>query len=338
MKSKQKIFMHLVFLFSISIANQGAELLTNIARVADIAKATFVASQVLEIIALILLLVILETFEENKAVSIRIAGFLAIGAMIIGSMIGGSNLIANPTQTPIGTGYIVQFQHKTFTEVLLVGFAGLTFVWLVITYIKKRKTTRNVRQRSLVTWLFIGIFLSQVVGSLGSGVLDPTNRVSGQFWEGVSIIKTIGIIIVGIAFYRVGKTPWLLQLQKTHLLLVYSKSGLPLYSKIFREDIAEHDIELLAGAITAVTALFKESTKETNPLESIRFKGKVVRIIDRGTFVCAVMVDYTSQASDSAQDNFANEFGTRYAVDLLSFNGNVSKFDTADDIAQKYFT
>jgi hypothetical protein len=221
--------------------------------------------------------------------------------------------------------------------------AVFTYLWIFFTYIRKMHDTKNRTQRRLLTWLFGGILLSQLGGLFGpiSTNAPSTATLSFDLFLGpglMSIVRILGICLIGIEFLRAAKYPWLLQLQKVHLVLVYSRNGLPLYSKILRPDMNDQDVQLLAGAFSAVIQLFKESTKTTEPIEAINFRGKLVRIIDRGDFVSAVMVDYSSQASEMAHENFTKEFETTFAAEIAGFNGNVSQFSSADQIAAKYFT
>nr|MDO8109423.1 hypothetical protein [Candidatus Sigynarchaeota archaeon] len=337
-KTGQKMFLHLAALFAVTLANQGCMIISSVANVQAIAEIFFIIAQIIDIDAMLVVLMVLEAFEESKPFTPRVGLFAALAALIIGTIIADPTLTTESITTFIGNTYIVQFQRQTITTFFLLMYSLLVFIWLAFTFFKKRKLTKNMKQKHLITWLFIGIFLSQMVGSFTPAAIETSiHAYLREITMNIGLTRVIGTIIIGLAFYKVNKTPWLLQLQRVHVLLVYAKNGVPLYSKTFREDISDTDIQLLAGAITAVTALFKESTKTTTPVESILFKGKTVRIIDRGSFTCALIVDYASQASDSAHVQFTREFETRFAAEIASFSGNVSKFTNTEEIAVKYF-
>ncbi len=336
-KSKQKMFLHLAFLFVITIVNQGLLMLMVTINEVVAAQVLFITAQVLEVTGMLVMVIVLEAFEENKPFSPRVAGFTAIAAAIIGAMISFPQLDTEPFLTAIGSGFLVHFTRLNVAGILLSALPLLVAIWVVVSFFTKRKLTRSKEQRKLLFLLYLGIFLAQFAGSFAPMVLQSVDIRNLEAASNIGIMRVIGIVIIGFAFLRVAKKPWLLQLQRIHVLLVYAKSGITLYSKRFREDISQTDVELLAGAITAVASLFRESTKETSPIETIQFKGKAVRIIDRGYFTCAVMVDYASQASDSAHKLFVQEFETTFAAEIAGFVGETSKFSKAEDIAAKYF-
>lgn len=338
-KIRQKMFFHISMLFAATIINQACLMFMVVTSQEAAAKALFIAAQVLEVAGMLVMVIVLEAFEENKLFSPRVAGFTAIAAAIVGAMISGPDLVATPIDLPITSGYIIGFGRRDMAGFLMGIFPLLVVIWLVRSFITKRKLTRSQHQRHLLSWLYVGIFLAQVTGSLAPVLVDSMNP-GGMLRElsaNIGIGRVVGIVMIGVAFSRVAKTPWLLQLQRVHLLLVYATNGITLYSKRFREDITDTDVQLLAGAISAVASLFKESTKETSPIEAIQFKGKSVRVIDRGTFTCAIMVDFASQASDDAHERFVRDFETAFAAEIAGFAGEISKFEQADAVAAKYF-
>jgi hypothetical protein len=65
-KSRQKMFLHLTFLFVITIVNQGCLMLMVVANVAVVAQVFFVIAQVLEVTGMLIMVIVLEAFEENN--------------------------------------------------------------------------------------------------------------------------------------------------------------------------------------------------------------------------------------------------------------------------------
>ncbi len=145
------------------------------------------------------------------------------------------------------------------------------------------------------------------------------------------------MIIIGITFFKASKKPWLLQIQRIHMLLVYSESGIQIYSKTFGNQITIKDTELLIGAFSAISSLFKETTKTTGFIETIIFEGRELKIIKKEHFLCALLVDYTTQASNMAHKNFTNDFKSKFSKQLENFVGEVSEFSKADSIVGTYF-
>ncbi len=339
LRSHQKMFLLLSILFATAFTSQILLLLMPLRQSESIAEGFFFAAQILELFSFIVLVAIMQLFE-GKSSPYKMLFFTTVAAIIVGAMITSPSLVSYEVVTLFGTGLQVQFERRALVAFLMLIFSFLIFVWIIFTYITKQKKSRNKEQKKLITWLFLGILLSQLVGSFAPAVVETTIESTDvvDVFSSLGVAKFIGIFIVGIAFYRVSRKPWLLQLQATHVLVVYTRYGITLFNRIFRTDINETDIQMLAGALTAVSSLFNEATKETNPIQSIQFKGKDVCIIDKGSFISALMVDFTSEATIAAHENFVAEFQARFARDIENFTGNVNTFENAAPIAQKYFT
>jgi len=67
-------------------------------------------------------------------------------------------------------------------------------------------------------------------------------------------------------------------------------------------------------------------------------EGKLLKIINRKNFICALLVEYSTPASDVAHEKFVIEFENKFQENLDNFSGEVTKFQTADKISEKYFT
>lgn len=332
-ETRQKMFAYVAFLFATSLASHLFSIMSNFAPEQAAAEALYVVSTVVGMVALYDLILVLEMFEENKAFSWTQMGFTVLLALVVGSILTEPGVVS----TELENGYLVTTEHGTALATFQLLFALAAAVRVGAFFVRSRKATRDPKQRHLVTWLFVGILLSQMVGSLLPVALRPTREVGYSVASFGTIFNTIGLVIVGIAFLRVGKEPWLLQRQRAHFLLVYSREGLALYAKTFHEAIDANDMTLLTGGFSAVTSMFQETTKVVEPLEAILFRGRELRVIARERFLCALMVDYTTQASEKAHERFVQEFERRFHEALEAFDGNVNKFRAADEIAAKYF-
>src|SRR4030042_2800913 len=100
-----------------------------------------------------------------------------------------------------------------------------------------------------------------------------------------SVINYLGIIIIGVTFLKASDEPWLLQRQKVHFLIVYSKQGLPLFSKVFDKNLNENQTHLLVGGFSAITSMFQETIKTTGNIKSIILDDKQLRIINKEDFI-----------------------------------------------------
>ena len=332
LKTRQKMFLHLTLLFMISGLAQALSAASTIIPFFNVGSVLFLIGQILDLASLLLLLVIFESFNENKVLSWQLLLFAIMTSLIVGGLLSSPEIIITTEQG--FTSY--QFEQRTFNSMMVFAYGLFVTIWLLKTFVKMRRTATNSQQKSLVTWLVIGIFLSQIVGSFAPVTFEliPSSIIElRMIGSNLAIFKAIGMLIVGVIFYRVSKQPWLLQRQRVQLLLVYSKAGIPMYNKIFDENMSEADVQLFTGAMTAISTIFNESTKSKDSIQSITFKGKEIRIIDRSHFITVLMADYHSQASESALENFVKDFESKFSIEIPSLSGIQTPFTATDDIA-----
>jgi hypothetical protein len=336
LKTKQRMYTYLTVLFVLSIMGHFFSIAAMVMTNETLGVIFFMTSQVFELIMLLDTLLLLEVFEENKIFSSSLIGFTVLVSMIVGAFIAYPSVTTSEAVFGFFTQYLLV--PGTFSTLLMLIFSIVSIAWLVRTYIRSKKTSQNPQQKKLVNLVFLGILLSQLVGNFAPIALEVGNTPDLQFiGRNLAIVTTVGMIIIGYAFYKVSNQPWLLQRQSVHLLLVYSNDGILLFSKAFRKDISDMDMNLLTGAITAMSAIFKESTKTETPIQAIMFEGKEVKLINRSSFICVLMVDYSTQSSEYAQQSFVKDFESKYSVQLASFKGEVTEFETAGILAKKYF-
>jgi len=223
---------------------------------------------------------------------------------------------------------------------ILFGLFSLSAtIWLIKIYVQNRKAIKNKDQLKFLNILFIGIIMSQFVGSFAPAVYDLSMSHLQLFIMGnFGIVLNVCLIIVGVSFITVNKKPWLLQRQKNYFMIIYSKTGIPLYSKSFREDIDDLGMNLLSGAFTAITSIFQESAKVAEPIEAILFHGKQLKVIEKSSFYCMIMVDYSTTTSDIALEEFTRKIETEFGQKIASFNGDTAQFRPIDLVFDQYFS
>jgi hypothetical protein len=238
--------------------------------------------------------------------------------------------------------YIISFEHLSSVVIVQMIFNVYASIWLIILLRRNLKSASIEKQKKVVKFLLIGIFLAiflpllpNLTRSLTGGRSPQGNLLFALVFG--SILQNIGILIVGIIFYRISKNPWLLQLQKVYLLIVYSHDGLELYSKSFSDDITSESLMLLAGGFSAISSMFKEITDAEGIITAILLEDKELRIIKKEHFISALLVDYSTEATEQAHRTFAKEFETKYKKELENFSGEVSAFKEADRIVKKLF-
>jgi hypothetical protein len=277
-------------------------------------------------------------FEKNIEFSRRqtIMSFLiliAIGGMIVNPQI--------QIET-VNNYYNVDFQQPSPISLIQAFFYLITGIWLILMLYRNRQAAWSPKQKRLITWLLIGVFFAVLLPTTPYFFEFLIVTLPIEFLIGSDLSRTAlqvaGMLIIGLAFLRASNSPWLLQQQKVQIISVYSKSGIELYSKTFTEDITEDDLFLLSGGFSAVFTLFREATKAKGNVKAILLEGKELRVINRETFICALLVEYSNDASELAHEKFTDAFEQKFSEELIGFSGDVRPFEQAEMIARKYFS
>ncbi len=337
-KTQQNMLLYLGALFVFYLTNNILEMNQYFVVVQEVAELYFIVSEISYILLFYLLIVIFEVFYRNTQFSRRQTLITIIAFVVIGGLISNSDLQV----MTLSQGYIVSIiQFSPIMILELVFFLTATALLLSV-LIKTRKSAWDPKQKNLITWLLIGSIIGVLWPSLPF-VLRPADIVVNEsifllMQLIMSIPQNIGILIIGLAFLRVSNNPWLLQRQRIDFLVVYSHGGTSLFSKSFRKEIKEHESILLAGAFSAVSTLIEESTETTGNIKAIKLEGKELRVISREEFICTLLVEYTTQASEWAQNKFTLEFEKKFKQELTNFQGEITPFSAAEDLVVKFFS
>ena len=337
-KTKQKMFGFLAILFSTYLIRFIFQANERFSLSEGEIILFFIFFQIFDMLALYSLILVIEVFEKNIQFSWRQILMTILVFIAIGGMISNPDLESQPIEGLI----FISFKRMSFEFIFRMLFHFIAGMLLVIALHRSIKSAWSLKQKSLIKWLTCGIIFTFFMPLIPQIAISILPQVSIEFLTTTSLIQELfqnfGMVIIGVAFLRVSKNPWLLQRQKIHLLMVYSQSGLKLYSKAFIKELTSDDLLLLAGGFSAVTSLLKEATKTTGQVKAILLEGKELRIINRENFICVLLVEFTTQASELAHEKFTLEFEQKYKEELKNFNGEVSLFNSAEALATQYFS
>ncbi len=335
-KTRQRMFSYLTLLFITYLIKHFFQVGHFLKEFEETAELNFVLFQVFEMLISYILIFILEMFETDiyfskRQMLLTILAFLTIGGMLI-----NPGLVSYPLENRT----IVSFPISII--IMQIIFNTVAGIWLIFMLDRSRKSAQSYKQKKLIKWLFAGLLFAVILPSFPIIFREQSESIPPIFSTGMvllqNIFQNIGMLIIGIAFLRVSKSPWLLQRQKIHLLVVYAHGGVSLYSKVFSKELAFDDTLLLSGGFSAVTSMFEEVTKTPGKVKAILLEGKELRIINKETFLSALLVEYTTQASELAHEKFTEEFEKRFIYELNNFAGDVSIFKPAEEIAKQYFS
>jgi hypothetical protein len=336
-RQQKKIFVYLSALFIFYLTMHFFEVAQGFVQIEIIAKFNFIMVQILQILVLYILVLVLEFYSQNilfsgKQTILAILAFIAIGGMITSP---------NLEVELIGTRYIISFKHLNPIILVEMIFNTIASIWLIIMLRRNLKAAETKEQKWIIYFLFIGLILGvflAIVPNVVQSITGP-RRVRLIYFDIVfgSIIQNIGILTIGFTFYRVSNNPWLLQQQKVYLLVVYSHDGVELFSKSFSEEISQNDLMLLAGGFSAISSMFQEITDAEGIIKAILLEDKELRIIKKEHFISALLVDYSTEATEEAHKSFADEFEERFKKELKTFAGETTQFQEAKTIVDQYF-
>lgn len=334
---KKKIFIYLSILFSIYLAGIFFDIAQNFSRSALSAQGMFIMAQVFRIFVLYILVLLLEFYSQN----IEFSGKQMVLAILAFTTIGG--MISSPDLEIelIDSNNIITFAHLSPIIIFNILFNAYASVWLIIMLRRNLKSANTKDQIKIIHMLSLGMVLAiflPIVPNLARSIFGQqvSQSIIFDFIFG-SLIQNAGILLVGFTFYRISNNPWLLQQQKVYLLVVYSHNGIELFSKSFSEEISPDDLTLLAGGFSAISSMFQEITDAEGIIKAIVLEDKELRIIKKTHFISAILVDYSTEATEEAHKSFTDVFQEKYKTQLEGFTGEVSKFQSAKSIAETYF-
>ncbi len=334
--SKHKMFAYLSVFFATYLLQNIFQVGEFLLQPAEEAKIFFTLRELFDMLVLYSLVVLLEVFENDTGLSKRQFLMSTLVFISIGGMISTPTFLVDETSV-----FAINYGNEEPVWLIEIIFFIVAGIWLILMLYRNHSRAWSSKQKSLMKWLFWGVFFAiffQFIAwiviffaSLTSTLLLLISLVI------FLVVRNLGVIFIGIAFLRASKEPWLLQRHRVHFLIVYSKDGIQLYSKIFSKNLKEERTLLLAGGFSAITSIFKEATETTGGIKSILLEDKELRIINKPMFISAILVDFSTQASEIAHVNFTREFDEKFKEELESFDGEVSIFEKAGEIIKKYF-
>ena len=304
------------------------------------ARVFFIVHQITGAFSFLILILTLEVFENDTPFSYRQTILTFLLAIFIGALVTMQHL----DYITFESSYLFYITPFSLTMIFNGLFRNIAGIWLALFLYRAYKSANSKDQKILIQLLIVGILLGQVFGgTLPFGLVEDE---FGRFPEisivriaaFVNLIQGVGMIIIGYAFKKVGKKPWIMQRQTPLFLMVFSNTGINLFEYSFSEEISEEDLTLFSGGFSAISSVFQEATKLPIEMTSIEFSGKNLEIRRRPTFNVVLMVEYPTSATSYALNQFVEKFEQRFAEKINKFAGQVDVFNSADELIKQYFT
>ncbi len=137
---------------------------------------------------------------------------------------------------------------------------------------------------------------------------------------------SIGIFMIGLSYISYKQAAFL-QPQRIEVLLVINEAGLLLLEYEFISGTIEGDTNLISGAITAISALMKESLGISSEVERIAFHEKELLLKFYKGVAFVLITSRTSSFLNNSLANFSEKFLHTFEKDLNSVQVNTETFE-----------
>jgi len=264
---------------------------------------------------------------KDSYFSLNLAAVLCIGTLF-------SYLVLQPDaiQLSISSGY------KTLAWVGLFEIIGnlLLFIYSVSTFYWALKTWINapflIKKEAF--FAVIGIFFAVII-SFVITILDSLFPNLAMWFIAIGdIFATIGTLIFIISIIREPKLLYILPFT-VNRILVKDKEGYPL----FDHDWSETDINdlMFTGFINAVQVMSEEVIKKGG-LVDIKLKEGILILYESELITVGLVASKSSKLLRESLVNFSNDFQKMFERELKNSVRDMSKYESAYELIEKYFS
>ncbi len=122
----------------------------------------------------------------------------------------------------------------------------------------------------------------------------------------------------------------------SYLIIIHKLTGISLYSQTFKE--SQTDADLLSGFLTAIQEFGAEIAKESSSMKKIEYHGFEINLEDGEQVRVALILNGAGpEILRKKLILFTKEFERTYTTELEKFVGDISIFDTAEDLVTDCF-
>ncbi len=227
-------------------------------------------------------------------------------------------------------GYL--YFNATAADFLLYSFLMLLIEGNSIFFLAK--IYRNA-PKSLKYYASIG-FYSQLLSAciFGiSGILNLETSIPGITYS----IIGFGTLPLSIVFLKKPQIAFILPFKALRLMVIETKSGLPLFTHIWnvKEDTVSE--ALFSGMLQGISIILNESVKKGNVREiHLEQAVLIIRRSEKFTGACVLVTTKSSRSLRQALDAFADKFFKKFSP-YFSEPSNTDNFKPASDLIMDYF-
>ncbi|MHA1911454.1 MAG: hypothetical protein ACTSYA_07145 [Candidatus Kariarchaeaceae archaeon] len=233
-----------------------------------------------------------------------------------------SELYLDISKEPNETAYSFLFDIFQLI-VFLYAFYAYYQVHLTITYTEIKR---------------ISITVLTVIGVLSVISLSEIMEHFFHYDFYAAIPMAVCFLVIAIVYLIYPMYVFLLPIE-IHQIFVTHKDGRGLFSVKCSEEsqFDELDTLLISGAASAISNFVHEVVGTASPLRSIILDDRVLIIEEHGPISAMMIVSRPSYLLRRALTQFATDFHTRWASELVNFDGLLNRFYSAEELVVQCF-
>ena len=228
------------------------------------------------------------------------------------------------------------FISKTGLNLLAVfayGWCGIRIFYHMYTFTRERKSLFGLLSVMILT---LGYTLSFIID-----IVDAFQILEGFWLTAKTIADAIPIVgLIPLVLVYVSNITFVYRLPFNHyFLMIYYKSGLPLFSIPFQTKgkSMEFQENMLSGMMTALNMVYTTILFSEEPIEDIHSKG-ISLFSENGKYISAIVAsDQISRVLYRGMRQFVMEFEKKFATELEALDTNMAHFEEGKAIFQLIF-
>ena len=226
-----------------------------------------------------------------------------------------------------------------FTDlILIVGIFGTALTSLYLLQYRRlliNTTNNSPKIRRKIDFLLLGFIL---IG-LGFGFFtDESQKTLGFSSRIIADILIITGMLLGVKnLQEVPDYTELDWLKKLKSLLIIDKTGICIFSRAFKANIAENSSQaVISGGLKSVEAILKEATKGKQ-LKKVKMGNNIFLFKEKKNLTFVLIADESMEALRIRLEQFAQKFMKLFHNYLNDWDGHLDVFYPADEIIEEIF-
>jgi hypothetical protein len=318
------------------------QLLPNLIRTSEILKISTILAPIGSALFFISILLFFNYFSGSNSVArVGVAAGATTGMIILEIVTFVTGLSYLVGEVFIFDDLII-VDWSGFAALILLPTFALTTYWIYTDLRKTKKNLINIDQKNQIRMMSYGFYLIFFVGiifNIIGGILLMIDRIYYLFLIhfgllGISI--PIGFLLISISYLKFKQVAFLQPVSVDNLIIIH-RTGIPLFEYKFKENTMSAEVELVSGAIHAISAIMAEAFNTTSEIDNIRFKDKNLLLEFTEQTAIVLITEKETNFLRRSLIRFKNNFNAQYEESIDKFTGDTSHFENVSKLVEYDF-